>query len=287
MKKLLSIFIILFTVNANAQQFYTDLFGFRIGQYREAAKTQLGKPFKSGKFDDGFEYEAFPLKPDRSLYIVFEYAAKATDVIWSIQVSGSDIETDLGFKNARLGTDKAATEKVFGKPSSIENIGEYGDKWNYAKTNLSVEVNKKGKFSSIKINNNSQELFPKGPDVKAIPAFDKVRKILISGDNAAILNILAGDVEVYNNHHTYYFKKSFINEQNSDYSKTLSVIKSISKDLAKVNVKDPNEFEENMRLTLGDDIKHVIKLKKNHQVKEIVLKYFAGKYYIFEIKADS
>jgi hypothetical protein len=76
MKKLLFIFIVLFAANANAQQFYTNLFGFRIGQYREAAKTQLGKPFKSGKFDDGFEYEAFPLNPDKSLYMFLNMLQK-------------------------------------------------------------------------------------------------------------------------------------------------------------------------------------------------------------------
>jgi hypothetical protein len=113
-----------------------------------------------------------------------------------------------------------------------------------------------------------------------------VRKILTSGNNAAILNILAGDIEVYSNHNTYYFKKSFGNEQVSDYSKTLSVVKSISKDLSTVNINDLNEIEENMRVTLGEDIKHVIKIKKGHQVKEIVLKYFGGKYYIFEIHAN-
>jgi hypothetical protein len=287
MKRLLTLLITLIAFQAQAQQFYTSLYGFRIGQYREAAKTQLGKPFKSGKYDDGYEYEAFLLNPDKSIYIIFEYAAKDTSKIWSIQVSGSNTATDLGFKKAKLGIDEADAEKLLGKPSSIRDIGEYGHMWSYDNTNFSVEVNKKGKLSSIKILDNSKELFPAGPNIKKIPSFDIVRKTLNSNDNKDILKLLAGDIEVYYKGKTYYFKKSLLTEQTTDYSEVLSVTRTISKDLASVNINNPDEYEENMRLTLNEDIKHVIKIKKGHMIKEIVLKYFAGQYYIYEINADN
>lgn len=275
------------TTHAIGQSFYTDLYGFKLGQYRETAKNELGNPIQYGKFDDGFVYEAYLLKPDTSLYIIFEYAARDTNIIWSIQVSGSNSTTDVGFKNATLGIDKIQTEKLFGKPTSIEDIGDYGNKWDYDKTNFSLEVNTKGKLSSIKVLDNSGELFPNGPDLKKIPSFDDIRIILSSNNNEEILKLLSGDIEVYKNDSTYYFKKSFKTEQNTDYSKMISLIKEIAKDLSTVNTKSIDEYEENMRLTYGEDTKHVIKIKKGHVIKEIVFKYYGGQYLIYEINANN
>src|SRR5688572_2804614 len=99
MKKLLTVFTLLLTIQVYGQTFYSDLYGFKLGQYRETAKLELGNPFQYGKFEDGFVYEAFLIKPDTSLYIVFEYAARDTNIIWSIQVSGYNATTDIGFKN--------------------------------------------------------------------------------------------------------------------------------------------------------------------------------------------
>lgn len=287
MKKLLTFLFAAVAFQAHAQQFYTSLYGFRLGQYREAAKTELGSPFKSGKFDDGFEYEAFLLKPDSSLYIIFEYAAKKTDIIWSIQVSGTSSIKDIGFKNVKLGMDEAETKGLLGKPSAIENIGKYGHKWSFEKTNFSIELNKAGKLSSVKILDNSSELFPAGPDLKKIPSFDEIRNALRSNNISDISKLLSGDIEIYYKDSTYYFKKSILAEQISNYSKVFSIVREISTDLSTVETKDPDEYEENMRLTVGEDIKHVIKIKRGHLIKEIVLKNFAGQYYIYEINANA
>ncbi len=286
MKNLITILIVISSLTSQAQSFYNSLYGFKLGQYREAAKTELGKPFKAGKYDDGYEYEAFLLRPDKSLYAIFEYAPTDSSVIWSIQVSGTNTTTGIGIQGLKLGINKPELEKLIGKPSSIKNIGEYGEMWNYKQTNLSVELSKQGKLSSVKILDNSHDLFPEGPDVKKIPSFDMIQKTLSSDNNTEILKLLAGDIEIYYKGNTYYFKKSFSTEQSADYSEVLSIIKIISKDLATVNTKNPDEYEENMRIALGEDIKHVIKIKQGHLIKEIVLKYFGGKYYIFEINAN-
>ncbi len=267
------------------QTFYSELYGFKIGQYRTTAKLELGSPFQYGKLDDGFVYEVFLLKPDTSLYIVFEYASYDTEIIWSIQVTGYNTSTELGFKNAKLGLDKDQTEQIFGKPTSIEDIGDYGQKWEYENTNLSLEVNTYGRFSSIKILDNSKELFPE-PDFSKIPTFEKIQQTLSSQNNEDISKLLSGDIEIYHNKVTYFFKKSFKTELKTDYSKIFSVIREISKDLSTINTKNINEYEENMRLTYGADMKHVIKIKKGHIIKEIVFKYFGGEYLIYEINAQ-
>ncbi|TFF40211.1 hypothetical protein [Mucilaginibacter psychrotolerans] len=285
MKKLFFFLILAIPFKSKAQAFYTGLYGFKLEQYRAAVKTELGKPFKSGKFDDGFDYEVFALKSDRSLYMIFEYSPEEKDVVWSIQVSGNINSGDIGFRGLKLGMSKAEIIALLGKPSTTENIGEYGDKWVYDGTNFSLEINKLEKLSSVKIMNTSHELFPKGPDVKKIPSFDRIRTVLNSGSNADILNLLSGDVEVYYKQKVYAFEKSFKTEGATDYSTTLSIIKAISKDLDTVDIHS-NYYEENMRIGLGVDVRHVIKIKSGHQVKEIVLKYFGGEYYIYEINAN-
>lgn len=285
MKRGLSFLTLLITMQVYGQTFYSDLYGFRLGQYRETAKLELGNRIQYGKFEDGFVYEAYLLKPDTSLYIIFEYAAKDTNIIWSIQVSGHNSATDVGLKNAKLGLDKSQSEKLFGKPTTIEDTGEYGQKWVYDKTNISLEVNTKGKLSSIKVLDNSSELFP-SQDLTKIPSFQKIQQTLSSKSSADILNLLTGDIEIYKDNKKYSLKKSYKTEQATDYSKMISIIREISKDLSTVNTKNIDEYEENMRMTYGEDTKHVIKIKKGHVIKEIVLKYYGGQYLIYEINAN-
>jgi hypothetical protein len=180
---------------------------------------------------------------------------------------------------------KAEIMALLGKPSTTESAGEYGDKWVYDGTNFSLEVNKLEKLSSVKITDTSHEMFPQGPDVKKIPSFERIRTVLNSGSNAEILSLLSGDVEVYYKQKVYAFEKSFKTEGATNYSKTLSIIKAISKDLTTVDIHG-SYYEENMRIAQGTDVRHVIKIKSGHQIKEIVLKYFGGEYYIYEINAN-
>jgi hypothetical protein len=285
MKKLIFIIIVSLTLQVQGQQFYTELYGFKLGQYRNATKKELGKPFRYEKFKDGFIYEAFFLKPDSSLYVIFEYSNIDTNVIWSIQVSGENNQTDIGFKNAKLGFDKLQTEKCFGKPSTIEYIGEYGKKWVYNKTNFSIELSTKEKLSSVKIIDNSDELYPNS-DIKKMPTLDKIRIAFNSNNNAEILALLCGNIEIYYKGETYSIERSFKTELETDYSKIISLIRLISKDLSTIDISKNDDYSESMRVVLGEDVKHVMKFKKKHIIKEIVFRYFGGQYLIYEINAD-
>ena len=142
-RKIITAFLLLLMLSkVNGQTKVTDLYGFRLGQYRETASNEFGKPFLQDKFEDGFEYEVFLVKPDTSLYMVFEYAVEQTDIIWSIQISGKNTTTDIGFKGLRLGADKKQVEQILGKPENKEDAGVYGKRWDYEKTNYSIEISK-------------------------------------------------------------------------------------------------------------------------------------------------
>ena len=279
--KTTTLLLFLTFLKVSGQSVVTDLYGFRLGQYRETATNELGKPFQEGKYKDGFEYEVFLVKPDTSLYMVFEYAAEHTDLIRSIQISGRNTTSDLGFKGFKLGIDKNQVQQVLGKPDKKEDIGDYGERWNYDKTNYSAEISKSGKLSSIKI----RDTYSGAPsDVSKLPKFAEVSKILSSSNNEEIAGILAPGIEIYHKKQTLFFEKSFKTEIETDHSKIFKTIREISAGLDKINTSNEKIYEENMRVTLGQNPKHVVKIK-GHTVKEIVFDYVNGKYLIWEIKA--
>jgi hypothetical protein len=282
MKHLLAFCLLLlfvFAAHAQEQSYFKDLHGIRLKQFREVPQNEFGKPFKTGKHDDGFEYEFYLLKPDSSLYMVFEYSN--TDLIWSIQITGTDTTADLGFEGLKFGMEKSQIEKRFGSPTQKIDIGEYGQRWQYDKSNFSFEINPQGKLSSIKINDIPDDT----PDLKKLPRFADVLKILTSKNNTEIAKLLAPDMELYRGDQTLFFEKALQTEISNDPTKIFAVIKELAEDLKSVNIKNPAEYEENARMTLGQDIKHVMKFKKGRKIKEIVFKYEWGQFLIWEIKA--
>lgn len=128
-----------------------ELYGFHIGQTRESVKEKLGSPAFKDVFEDGFEYEVFFLHPDSSAYLFFEYAVGYLDIVWSIQVYGTDPNLPVGFKELKMGIDKSQVEKKIGKPDEVVDVGKYGVRWEYERRNYSFEINPEGKLTSIKI----------------------------------------------------------------------------------------------------------------------------------------
>ena len=281
---LLAFFLVAIAISVQAQPYFTELHGFKLKQYRETTQNEFGKPFKSGKFDDGFEYEAYALKTDGSFYMVFEYAAEQTDLIWSVQISGTDSTLDPGFQGLKFGMPEAQVEKQFGKPTSKVDVGEYGLRWEYEKGNFSFEINRQRKLSSIKIKDISDRVYPT-PDAKKIPGFADVLRILTSRNNSEVVKLLAPDMEIYRGSETLFFAKSIKTEVASDYSRVFAIVRELVEDLKEVKTADPDEYEENLRVTVGQSPMHVIKLKKGHRIKELVFKYQWGEFLIWEIRA--
>ncbi len=274
---------LLFVFNALAQEhsYFQDLYGIRLKQFSEVPQNEFGKPVKTETHDDGFKYEFYLLKPDKSLYMVFGYSNLDPELIWSIQLTGTDTTADLGFAGLKFGIDKSQIEKQFGNPTQKVEIGEFGQRWQYDKSNFSFEINPQGKLSSIKIRDISDDT----PDLKKIPQFADVLKILTSKNNAEIAKLLAPDMELYRGDQTLFFEKSLKTEISTDHSKIFAAIKELAEDLKSVNIKKTGEYEENMRMALGQDIKHVMKFKKDRKIKEIVFKYEWGQFRIWEIKS--
>jgi hypothetical protein len=285
MKRSLLTLLIAIPILCNAQEFVTELNGFKLGQFREVPSNEFNTFFQSDKFEDGFEYEAFIINPDSTVYMIFEYAPSDLNINWSIQVTGSKVGYDCHFKNLKLGMSSKEVTKILGKPSSIEDAGEYGKRWEYENTNYSLEINPQGKLSSIKIIDQSDEFYP-NIDLRTIPDFAQYSKILQSNDKKMISELLAPDIEIYKNDTTYSFKYSFDNEIENDNSELFQRIGEMSILIDQINPIDTLQYEENIRLVLHQNPMHVAKFHVNENFSEIVFKWRFGHYLIWEMKIN-
>lgn len=285
MKKAFLLILAVIPLLCNAQEFFTDLNGFRLGQFREVPKNQFITTFQSDKFEDGYEYDAFFVNNDSTVYMIFEYAVDDLNIIWSIQVTGSEYGYDCHFKGLKLGIPAKEVVKILGKPSSIEDAGKYGKRWEYENTNYSVEINPNGKLSSIKIIDISHAVYPE-VDVSKLPKFLQFSQTLQSGNKALISELLAPDIEIYKNDSTYYFNYPFEIETNNDTSRIFSLISEFSKSLNQINPNDSTQYEENIRLVLNQDPMHVVKFRFDNAYSEIVFKWRFGHYLIWELKIN-
>ena len=281
MKCLLSVLFFLMFSAAFAQEMETELNGFRLGQYREVPRNELKTIIKQGKYEDGFEYEAYAVLADQSVYMVFEYAASNLETIWSIQLAGTKQGYDCRFRGLKLGMPSKEVEQILGKPPSIEDAGEYGKRWEYPKASFSVEITPEEILGSVKI----MDTFPPfvSTDISKIPSFDKYSGVLKSRNRSAISELLAPNVEIYKGDSTIFFKRSMANEIKNDSSGIFKLLDEVGAALMKADLRKAG-YEENMRMQEGSDPLHVAKFKSSDKLSEIVFKYMFGKYLIWEIR---
>jgi hypothetical protein len=282
--KLITVLIVFKFILAQKPELVNDLFGFKLGQFRESTTNTLGPIFKSDKFPDNSEFEIFVLKPDSSAYIYFEYSAVLNNIIWAIQISGTNTELDLGFKNLKLGLTKEKVEKILGKASSKENLDEYGESWIYKDANYNVEISLEGKLSSVKIFNPNfiNSLFTEAK----VPSFESILAKLQSENNKTIASILSTDFELFYNNKSSHFKKSWSEEINSDFSKIFTNITLVSKDLEKINTKNISLHKNNKNQEKNESPLLIFKINSSLIVKEIVFKLVNTQFLISEIRCE-
>ena len=215
--------------------------------------------------------------------MIFEYANYDLQTIWSIQLTGNKEGYDCSFKGLKLGMTTAEIEKKIGNPSSIEDAGPYGKRWEYDQTNYSLEISPAGLLAGIKIIDKSVDFYPK-PDMNKIPSYDEFIKTLNSKNRKTVSEIIAPSIEIYKNEKVYFFQHSWDKEVKTDKSGIFKLINETTEMLNKIDPNDSLQYEENMRLSMGQDPKHVVKFKVDGDYQEIVFKYMFGKYLIWEIK---
>jgi hypothetical protein len=74
------------------------------------------------------------------------------------------------------------------------------------------------------------------------------------------------------------YNRKLQHEVDNDASTVFKLVRELIADCSKVNTSDPSAYAVSIRMVEGQNPLHVIKLKKNTRIKEIVLKYQFGKY---------
>ena len=281
----LTLIVFIASTSIFAKEFQTGLNGFRLRQFRLVPKNELKTLLQKDKFEDGFEYEIYAVKPDSSVYMTFEYDKANLNVIWSIQVTGRAKGYDCKFKGLKLGMSKNEVLAILGKPSSEVDVGEYGTRWEFEGTNYTLEINRQNQLGSIKIMNISDDFYP-NPDITKIPSFQQYSIIIQSENSTEISKLLAPDIEVYKNNETHSFEKTVDNEISTDESGIFRLVGVLKARLMKASPEDSSQYEENMRLIEGMNPLHVVKIKTSENYTEIVFKWMFGEYRIWEIKLD-
>jgi hypothetical protein len=285
MRKILTLLFVGISMVSFGQEIEMKLNGFGLGQFREVPKNELKVVLQSDKFEDGFEYEIYLVEKDTSAYMIFEYANYDLNTIWSIQLTGTKNGFDCGFKKLKLGMTTKEINSILGKPTSIQDAGEYGVKWVYDKKNYTLEVSKEGILGGIKIIDMSRDFFPES-DLKKIPSYEEYSKIFNSGNRNEIFNLLAPGIEIYKNDSVFYFKNSINNEIKDDKSGIFELVKEMTEVINKTNFKDTLQYEENIRLTEFEGVMHVAKFNIDNKYYEIVFKYLFGEYLVWEMKLN-
>ena len=267
-------------ISSQAQNAVQDLGGFRLGQYQIATHNEFGDPNKKGATDADVSYEAFLLKEDPTVYMVFQYQNREPEIIWSIQITGWDEKFDPGFNGLRFGLSPKEVENRLGRPARKIDIGEHGTRWEFEGRNVSIEIDTKGRLSSIRIVDERSE--GPQPDLKRLPNFTELIKRLQTGTNAELADLLEADMELYDAGKVRSFERAMGTEIASDQSGIFGAIRRLSKELSTVDMKKPDQYEENMRMRYGRDSLHVIKLFKTPGISEIAFRWNGAKWLIWE-----
>lgn len=273
--KLLLLLILLLPCTAVAQEFATDLNGFRLWQYKDTAQTYFGKPFQTQKNDE-YSIEAYQVTD--SSYMVIEHWEKYPDNIFSIQITRYPTRM-LPFKGLVLGDPARKVQEALGKPSRTKKLEKPPVTVNYYdKTNYSTEIDADGRLYSIKIHVTSEFMNDADDDFDQWTAF---KKAVLAKDIKAVLELVRPDVEIFKGGGVLSIKRryeDFRAKPDADFVNALiGERNSVREELGKT------EPEMQMRAAENVGVGQVYKFNKGKILKEIVFFPYNGKYRVYEI----
>lgn len=181
--------------------------GFVLGQYKETVANTFDELLQEGTTSSGQTYQAFSLDPEHRAYMVFQYSKDRPDYLYSIQVTGDPGTNMQSFLGLRLGDPREKVLTRLGNPVGVFRDPQTRlDRFEYGpERNFSVEVDSLGQLFSIRII--GYKGFGDEPDLGERPSPDHVKELLAGTDIDALLDALAGDIEVFRGDLVYSFKR--------------------------------------------------------------------------------
>ena len=258
-----------------------ELNGFILGQSAKAPDKQFGEPTQVMKTDDHWTYRAYLFDKTTGAYMAFKFPPSEREGMVSIQIAGDPGTQMTPFLGLVLGDDKLKVQHLLGSPEKVEHDKQYDvDLCTYADRNYSVEINSKGKLSSVQIMGFAG--FADRAD-SVMPDINGFREFVINHDVDRLLTVLAGDLEIYRGEHTYDFARSAraeLEDQNSDINRLFFG----EKDSLRAAF-TTEKFEPDPQIRLYEKALpgSVVKFEHSKIVREVVYKMQAGAWKVWEI----
>lgn len=255
-----------------------ELYGFRVGQYREVVLNELGKPAQTQVQKDSSKTDFYYLSRDSSTYVAFQYLPAKPSEIYAIQLSGKS--SPRNFYGINLGENEKSVSRIFGRPDTIM-VQEFNDEkasvWDYDRLHMSILL-RKDKVESIRI----WDLYVK--DASQLQSLEDILKTVASGDKGRIADVLSPGLEVYYCGKIVKWKNSFYKDVYLERSTMMDLIINQEYGLITLARKKDLTYEENLRFIAKVGTYPVYKFKKGELLEEIVLDYQQGRYKIWEIR---
>ena len=182
--------------------------GFVLGQHKKTVANTFKDLLQEGTAPNGLTYQAFRLDREHHAYMVFQYSGDRPDYLYSIPVTGDPGTNMRPFLGLRLGDPRAKVLTRLGNPTSTDqNARSHVELLQYGpRRNFSVELDSLGRIYSIRII--GYRGFGDQPSVRDVPPLDHVKELLAGTDLDALLDVFAGDVEVFRGDSVYSFNRA-------------------------------------------------------------------------------
>ena len=261
-----------------------ELNGFLLGQYNEAADGTFGKPTQEEKTNEGGFYRAYVFDNAHNGYMAFKYLASNKERMYSIQVSGDPGTQIKPFMGVRLGDKVDQLISSFGKPSSIKHETDYPvDLYDYADRNYSFEVNRQGELTSIELSGFNG--FAKEPPHNGlIPDIQSLRKAVTGKDIESLLTELSGAMEIHRDGKMYSFRKAARIELSDKSADTTRLLLEDERSVRAAFSTETFEPDPQIRLVEKSAPQSVFKFEHSKILQEIVFKFEAGRWKVWEIQ---
>lgn len=258
-----------------------ELNGFLLGQYAQAPDRAFGKPAQVGTDEDHWTYRAYLFDEKYGAYMAFRFPPDDHQRMLSIQIAGNAGTPMRPFLGLVIGDDKQKVLQALGNPEKIEPEKEYPvDLYTYANRNYSVEINRKGKLSSIQIMGYAG--FAEKPP-SGLPDIEGLRRFIVNHDIDGLLTVLAGDLEIYRGDHAYSFSQSARAELADQETEIGQLLFGDKAGLLAAFTAERFDPDEQIRLYEKAPPGCVVKFAHSKIVREVVYKAEAGSWKVWEI----
>ena len=246
----------------------------------------MGEPIKEIKHDDGWIDRAYWLNDDHTAYMVFGFHGEDSRCR-SIQITGIPGYPMAPFLGFTLGAARDSVLERFGEPSSTKHYDDVNvDLYKFDGRNYTLEFDSEGLLYSIRIV--GEEGFPR-PSPDSTFTLQSLRSILAAQNVDSLLEILAGDIEVFltKSDSLIKFTSSPRNELMNSQSSISQVLFGPKVSLLALLTQETiTQAELNVRVTEKKGVGMVYKFPKSADITEIVLFPDTGRYRIWEISLN-